>query len=89
MADTETNTPLDADARRLALEAIATLAYVKKIAADQILRPAGVPEDLIQRFIKDRDPATGEALTKRQGGVIILDEMARLAHLIQPVWNLS
>lgn len=89
MADTETNTPLDADARRLALEAIATLAYVKKIAADQILRPAGVPEDLIQRFIKGRDPATGEALTKRQGGVIILDEMARLAHLIQPVWNLS
>jgi hypothetical protein len=78
MADTETNTPLDADARRLALEAIATLAYVKKIAADQILRPAGVPEDLIQRFIKGRDPATGEALTKRQGGVIILDEMARL-----------
>jgi hypothetical protein len=78
MADTETNTPLDADARRLALEAIATLAYVKKIAVDQILRPAGVPEDLIQRFIKGRDPATGEALTKRQGGVIILDEMARL-----------
>ena len=78
MAETETNTPLDADARRLALEAIATLAYVKKIAADQILRPAGIPEDLIQRFVKGRDPATGEALTKRQGGAIILDELARL-----------
>jgi hypothetical protein len=78
MSDTETHTPLDADARRLALEAIATLAYVKKVAADQVLRPAGVPEDLIKRFVKGRDAATGEALTKRQGGAIILDEMARL-----------
>lgn len=66
-----------ADARRLALEAIATLAYVKKIAADQILRPAGVPDSLIREFIKGRDPATGDALTKRQGGAMILDELAK------------
>jgi hypothetical protein len=65
------------DARKLALEAIATLAYVKKIAADQILRPAGVPDSLIRQFVKGRDPATGDALTKRQGGAMILDELAK------------
>ena len=78
MSDTtDHNEPQDADARRLALEAIATLAYVKKIAADQILRPAGVPEALIRQFVKGRDPATGDALTKRQGGAMILDELAK------------
>ena len=69
--------PLDADARRLALEVIATLAYVKKIAADQILRPAGVPTVLIQHFVKGRDTATGDPLTKRQGGAHILEELAK------------
>ncbi len=77
MSDAETALPLDADARRLALEAIATLAHVKKIAADQILRPAGVPDDLIRQLLKGRDPTTGEALTKRQAGAFILDELAR------------
>ena len=58
---------LDADARRLVLETIATLANIKRIAADQLLRPAGVPEDLMQRFLTERDATTGQALTKRQG----------------------
>ena len=49
----------------------------QKIAADQILRPTGVPDSLIRQFIKGRDPATGDALTKRQGGAIILDELAK------------
>ncbi|MGJ5008679.1 hypothetical protein ACQR05_12980 [Bradyrhizobium oligotrophicum] len=66
-----------ADARRLALEAIATLAHVKKIAADQILRRAGVSEILIKRFLKDRDPATGEKRSKRDAGASILDELSR------------
>jgi hypothetical protein len=74
---TQDSQPHDADAKRLALEAIATLAYVKKIAADQILRPAGVPDALIKQFVKGRDPATGDALTKRQGGAMILDELAK------------
>jgi hypothetical protein len=75
---THTNTsPLDADARRLALEAIATLANIKKIAADQVLRPSGVPALLIQHFIKGKDPATGDPLTKRQGGAHILEELAK------------
>jgi hypothetical protein len=77
MSDTATSRPLDADARRLALEAMATLAHIKKIAADQLLRPAGVPEDLIRTFVKGRDAATGAALTKRQGGAAILEELSR------------
>lgn len=67
----------DADARRLALEAIATLAYVKRTAADQLLRRAGVPEGLIRRFLTERDPATGEKRSKRDAGALVLDELAR------------
>jgi hypothetical protein len=67
----DTSTHTYADARRLALEAVATLAYVKKIAADQLLRSAGVPEDLIKHFLKGKDQATGDALTKRQHAAFI------------------
>jgi hypothetical protein len=77
MAETQASGPIAADARRLALEAMATLAHVKKIAADQLLRPAGVPESLIRNFITGRDTATGAPLTKRQGGAAILDQLAR------------
>jgi hypothetical protein len=77
MTDPTSSRPLDADARRLALEAMATLAHIKKIAADQLLRPAGVPEDLILTFVKGRDAATGEALTKRQSGAKILEKLGR------------
>jgi hypothetical protein len=66
-----------ADARRLALEAIATLINIKKTAADQLLRPAGVRDDLIRRFLTERDPATGERRSKREAGAIVLDELAR------------
>jgi hypothetical protein len=69
--------PLDADARRLALEAMATLAHVKKIAAGQLLRPAGVPDELIRTFVKGRDAATGAPLTKRQAGATILEHLGR------------
>jgi hypothetical protein len=77
MNDFPTDKPLDADARRLALEVMAKLAHVKKIAADQLLRPSGVPEDLIRNFVKGRDAATAAPLTKRQGAATILDQMAR------------
>jgi hypothetical protein len=42
MAEVEAEHPLDADARRTALEVISTLVNVKRVAADQLLRPAGV-----------------------------------------------
>lgn len=69
--------PIDVDARRLALEAIATLVYVKTTAADLILRRAGVSEDLIRRFLKDRDPATGGKRSKRDAGAALLEELDR------------
>jgi hypothetical protein len=75
-AEPDCTATADADARRLALEAIATLVYVKKTAAHQILRRAGVPEDLIRRFLTERDPATGEKRSKRDAGAIVLEELA-------------
>lgn len=67
----------DSEARRLAVEVIATLVNVKRIAADQILRPAKVPDDLVRRFLTGNDATTGQPLTKRQAGALILDELAR------------
>ena len=66
----------DADARRLALEVIATLCNVKKTCAEQVLRRADVPEDMIRRFVTERDPTTGEKRSKREVGAVILDELA-------------
>src|SRR5690348_10774180 len=65
------------EARKLALEVIATLVNIKRIAADRILRPAGVPDALIRRFVKGTDATTGDALTKRQAGAMIFDELGR------------
>jgi hypothetical protein len=67
----------DADSRRVALEVIATLVNVKRIAADLVLRPVGIPDDLIRRFLRERDPTTHDPLTKRQAGALILDELGR------------
>jgi len=48
VSDGDSSAPLNTDARRLAIEVIATLVYVKRTAADQLLRRAGVPEALIR-----------------------------------------
>lgn len=42
-----------------------------------MLRPVGIPEHLIRRFLNGRDASTNEPLTKRQGGALILEELAR------------
>ncbi|SLJ91205.1 restriction endonuclease [Novosphingobium mathurense] len=68
---------ISADSRRLALEIIATLVNIKRSAADQLLRRAEVSEPLIRRFLTDRDPSTGEKLSKRVAGTMVLDELAR------------
>lgn len=67
------------EARRLAIEAIAKLVNVKKTAAELLLRRADVPEDLIRRFLTDRDPATGEKRSKRDAGSLLLEELASRA----------
>lgn len=72
-----TSGPPSVEARKHALEALATLVNIKRIAADRILRPAGISDPLITRFIKGKDASTGEALTKRQAGALILEELAR------------
>jgi len=77
MADNQFTPSIDADARRVALEVIATLVNVKRIAADRVLRPVGIPDDLIHRFLRERDPTTHDLMTKRQAGALILDELAR------------
>ena len=66
-----------ADLRRLALEIIATLVNIKRVAADQLLRRANVDEDLIRRFLTDRDHATGAKASKRVAGAMVLDELAK------------
>jgi hypothetical protein len=77
MPESDNNRTTTVDARKLALEAMATLVNVKKIAADRLLRPAGIPDTLIRHFLKGRDETTGDALTKRQAGALILDELAK------------
>lgn len=77
MYDTADDRPLDADARRTALEVIATLVNVKRLAADHLLRPASVPQSLINTFINGRDATTDEPMTKRQSGALILEALAR------------
>jgi hypothetical protein len=69
---------LDTDARRLALEVIATLVNVKTVAADQLLRRAGVNDDLIRRFIGERDPVTGQKRSKREAGTLVLDALGEI-----------
>jgi hypothetical protein len=77
MSESQAEPTVDTEARRAALEILATLANVKKIAADRLLRPAGIPDPLIQRFLKGKDATTGEALSKRQAASLIFDELAR------------
>ena len=48
MPDNDNNQPVNVDARKLALEAMATLVNVKRIAADRLLRPADIPDGLIR-----------------------------------------
>ncbi len=77
MSESSADFPANIEARKLALEAMATLVNVKKIAADRLLRPAGIPDDLIKLFLKGKDATTGESLTKRQAGALILEELGR------------
>ena len=79
---------VDTEARNAALEIVATLAHVKKIAADRLLRPAKVPDPLIKRFLKGKDATTGEALSKRQAASLILDELAQAGGEHEVVRNL-
>ncbi|NLH80916.1 MAG: hypothetical protein GX458_08760 [Phyllobacteriaceae bacterium] len=72
----ETGHFIDVDARRLALEAIATLVHIKRIAAERLLTPSGVPADLVRRFLSEHDPSTGQKRSKREAGTVILEVLS-------------
>ena len=41
--------------RRVAIEAIATLAHIKRVMVDLILRPAGIPDEVYRGLLCRRD----------------------------------
>lgn len=63
------------DSRRLAIEIIATLVHTKRPMATLLLRPAGVPEDLIAQYLYLRDSATGRVMSKREIAPLLLDRL--------------
>jgi len=65
-------TGLGVDERKVAIEAIATLCHVKRVMADLLLKPAGVPQDLYGQLLYRRDE-TGRLLSKRQIAPLIID----------------
>ncbi len=75
--DSESSENSGVEARKLALEIMATLVNVKRIAADRLLKPAGIPDELVRQFVKGKDATTNESYTKRQAGALILEELAR------------
>jgi hypothetical protein len=54
------------------MEAIATLCHVKRVMADLLLRPAGVPEEVFRPLLYRRDE-TGCFLSKRQIAPLIIE----------------
>lgn len=68
---------LPSEAYRVAIEAITKLVYVKKPAAELVLRPCGISENYIARFLTEKDPATGKNRSKREMATIIIDDLRR------------
>jgi len=63
---------LGTDEKRVAVEAIATLCYVKRHMVELLLRPAGVPESVYQPLLYKRDEA-GRVMSKRDIAPLLLD----------------
>ncbi|MEW6529283.1 MAG: hypothetical protein AB1473_00480 [Thermodesulfobacteriota bacterium] len=63
---------LKVDERKVAIEAIATLCHVKRVMADLLLKPAGVPQEVYGPLLYRRDE-TGWLLSKRQIAPFIID----------------
>ena len=63
--------------RKVAMEAIATLAKIKAVMVERILKPAGVPQKIYAPLLRKTDEATGRRLSKRQVAPLILDAAER------------
>jgi hypothetical protein len=74
-------TDLGTDERRLAIEAITTLVHIKRTLIDLLLKPAGVPTPLAERWFARCDPSTNKPLTKRQVAPLLLDELDKTQEL--------
>lgn len=61
--------------RKLAVEAIATLANIKNVMAELLLKPAGVPKEVYGPLLHKRDETTGRILSKREIAPLILDAL--------------
>jgi hypothetical protein len=64
---------ISVEARRLAIEIIATLVHIKNAMSELILKPAGVPPEVYQPLLYRRDETTGKTLSKRQIAPLIID----------------
>lgn len=63
------------EARRLAVEIIATLVHIKNTMTELILKPAGVPSEVYKKLLYQRDETTRRTLSKRQIAPLILDAL--------------
>lgn len=61
------------EARRLAIEIMATLVHIKRTMSERLLKPAGIPSEVYANLLNKRDEATGRKLSKRQIAPLILD----------------
>lgn len=68
---------LGIEERRVAIEAIATLAHIKRVMVDLILKPAGIPNEVYRTLLYGRDELTGRQLTKRQIAPLIIEAAER------------
>src|SRR6266487_6331603 len=68
---------LGLEERRVAVEAISSLVYIKNVMADLILKPAGVPPEVYRSLLYRRDETSGRALSKRQIAPLIIDAVEK------------
>lgn len=63
------------EARRLAIQIVATLVNLKKGAAKRLLTPAGVDDEAVRRFLAARDPLTNGKASKREAVTALLNDL--------------
>lgn len=66
---------ISVEERRVAIQAIATLAHYKNVMVNLILKPAGIPSEVYGPLLSRRDEITGQILSKRKVAPLILDAM--------------
>jgi hypothetical protein len=70
------NIDLGVEERRIAIEVIATLVHIKNTLVELLLKPAGVPLEIVN-LLYLRDDVTGRLMSKRMVAPLILDELEK------------